>query len=54
MKRYLTPAVRRWMYRIALAALPVLVFYGLVDVMAAPLWLVLVVALLNVNDEDAA
>lgn len=50
--KHLTPAVRRWIYRVALAALPVLIYFGLVELEAAPLWLAFVVALLNVNDED--
>lgn len=47
-KRLLTPAVRRWLYGVCLAALPLLVFYGLVSPEASPVWLALLVALLNV------
>ena len=54
MNRYLTPVVRRWVYGLALAALPVLVYYGLVAVEAAPLWLAFVLALLNVPTEGDA
>ena len=50
--KYLTPTVRRWIYSLALAAGPVLVYYGLVEPEATPLWLAFLVALLNVNDED--
>lgn len=50
MKKYLTPTVRRWVYGIGLAALPVLVFYKLVDPAASPLWLALLLALLNVEE----
>jgi hypothetical protein len=50
-EKYLTPTVRRWVYGLALAALPVLVYYGLVEPEASPLWGAFVLALLNVNDE---
>lgn len=49
--KHLTPARRRWVYSLALAAFPVLVFYGLVDPKAAPLWLGFALALLNVQDD---
>lgn len=51
MKQYLTPAVRRWVYRVAITAFAVLVFYGVIDPKASPLLAALVLALLNVNDE---
>ncbi len=51
--KYLTPAVRRWMYGLALAALPLLIMFGLVEPEAAPLWLAFVVALVNVQDDPA-
>lgn len=54
MNTYLTPAVRRYIYGLALAALPVLIYFGMVELEAAPLWLAFVVALLNVQDETAA
>lgn len=50
--KHLTPARRRWLYRVSIAAFAVAVFYGLIDPEAAPLGLALVLALLNVNDED--
>jgi len=50
--KYLTPALRRWLYGVCIAALPVLIYFGLVEPEAAPLWLAFVVALLNVNDEE--
>ena len=54
MNRFLTPAVRRWIYGLAIAALPLLIYFGLVEPEAAPLWLAFVVALLNVrNDQEA-
>lgn len=34
----LTPAVRRWIYGVATAVLPVLVAYGVLDGERAPLW----------------
>jgi hypothetical protein len=49
--KYLTPAVRRWIYGLAIAALPLLIYFGLVEPEAAPLWLAFVVALLNVRDD---
>jgi len=49
--KFLAPTVRRWVYRLALAALPVLIHYGLVEPAAAPLWLAFVLALANVKDE---
>lgn len=50
MKKHLTPTVRRWVYGICLASLPVLVFYGLVEPEASPLWGAFALALLNVED----
>ena len=43
---------RRWLYRSAVAFFPVAVFYGLVDVAAAPLWLAAILAALNVQDDE--
>ncbi len=42
----LTPAVRRWVYGIALAAMPLAVLYGIVSEAAAPLWVTLAGAVL--------
>lgn len=42
----LSPAVRRWVYGVALAAMPLAVLYGIVSEAAAPLWLALVGAVL--------
>lgn len=50
--KFLTPEVRRWVYGVCLAALPVLIFYDLVDEAAAPLWGGFLLALFNVQDED--
>lgn len=38
----LTPARRRWVYRSALAAVPLLVSYGVLADESAPLWVALV------------
>lgn len=48
--KYLTPAVRRWLYALCLAALPLLIAYGLIDAKVAPLWGAFVIALLNVKE----
>ena len=53
MSRYLAPAVRRWIYGVAVAAFAVLVFYGVIAPEASPLILALVLALLNVPGTDA-
>lgn len=47
-----TPTVRKWIYRVLLALFPVACFYWPALTPAAPLWLALALALLNVNDED--
>lgn len=59
--RALTPSVRRWLYGVALAVVPILVAYGIVDGDRAPLWVALVsavivpgVALANVQDERSS
>lgn len=52
MKKILTPSVRRWIYGIAVAAAAVLTFYGVLPVEAAPLWLALVLAILNVPTDE--
>ena len=52
MPKILTPAVRRWLYAVAIAAAAVLTFYGVLPVEAAPLWLALVLAILNVPADD--
>lgn len=49
--KYLTPAVRRWIYSLALGALPLLMHFDLVEPAATPLWLAFIVALLNINDD---
>lgn len=43
---WFTPAIRKWIYGIATAALPLLVLYGILDENAVPLWTALVGAFL--------
>ena len=38
MDRFLPADVRRWVYGVAIVAMPLLVFYGVVSESAAPLW----------------
>lgn len=46
MTDYLTPAIRKWVYGIATAVIPLLIVYGVLDENAAPLWIALVGAVL--------
>lgn len=46
------PEVRRWIYRVLLAAFPVACFYWPDLVPASPLWLGLGMALLNVPSDE--
>ena len=46
MSAVLTPAVRRWIYGVATAVLPILVAYGILDERRAPLWVALLGSLL--------
>ena len=46
MTRYLTPRVRRWIYGIAIAVLPLLIAYGLIDDSTAALWAAVIGAVL--------
>ena len=43
---WLTPTRRRWFYGIALAVVPILIAYGIIDAAEAPLWIALVAAVL--------
>lgn len=45
--RWLTPTVRRWVYGIVTALVPLLVVYGLVEESTAPLWLALASSVLG-------
>lgn len=42
MEKYLSREVRKWIYGISLAAVPLLVLYGVIDESAAPLWVALI------------
>jgi hypothetical protein len=44
--KYLTRDVRKWLYGVSLAAVPLLVAYGVLDEAAAPLWIALVASVL--------
>lgn len=44
---WLTPGVRRWAYAVITAAVPLLVAYGIVEDMTAPLWLALAASILG-------
>lgn len=48
-----TPTVRRYLYGICIAAVPVLVYFELLPPEAAPIILPLVLAILNVSDDPA-
>lgn len=45
-------STRKWIYRVLLAAFPVACFYYPSLVPAAPLWLAVALALLNVNPDE--
>ena len=55
----MTREVRKWIYGISLAAVPLLVLYGVIDEAAAPLWVALIgavvaptLALANLTPKD--
>ena len=39
MDKFLNRETRKWVYGIAIAVMPLLVFYGVVEETAAPLWI---------------
>jgi hypothetical protein len=49
--KFLTPARRRWLYRVSIAAIPLGIALGWFDARTAALIVPLLVALLNVNPE---
>ncbi len=51
MSKILSPAVRRYIYGVCIAAVPVLIYFQLLPAEAAPVILPLVLAILNVSDE---
>lgn len=44
---WLTPDVRRWLYGIATALVPILVIYGVIESETAPMWIALVASVLG-------
>ncbi len=52
MKKYITPAVRRWTYGICIAAVPVLVYFDVLEPEALPIIAPLLLAIFNVPSED--
>lgn len=44
---WLTPQVRRWAYTVITAAVPLLVAYGILEDVTAPLWLALAASVLG-------
>lgn len=51
MKKILNPTVRRYVYGVCIAAVPVLIYFKLMPAEAAPVILPLVLAILNIQDE---
>lgn len=54
MSKYLTKNVRVWIYGVSIAALPVLTHYGVIDAQAQALAIPLLLALLNIKDDEVA
>jgi hypothetical protein len=54
MKKLLTPTVRKYIYAVCIAALPVLVYLQLLPLEALPVILPLILAILNVSPEVPA
>ena len=52
MKELLNREVRKYIYLVAVAAVPVLIFYGVIEPAAGALVLPLVLALLNLSPDD--
>lgn len=46
MNEFLNRDARKWIYGVCLAAVPLLVLYGVIDEAAAPLWVALIGALI--------
>lgn len=42
MSEFLNRETRKWIYRVCLAAVPILVLYGVIDEASAPLWVALI------------
>ena len=46
---WLTPEVRRWLYGIATALVPILVVYGVIESSTEPMWVALVASVLGTS-----
>ena len=44
---WLTPSVRRWLYGVLVALIPLLIAYGVVEETTAPLWVALASSVLG-------
>lgn len=53
MSKFVTPAVRRWLYGIAIAFVPLAVYLGWLEPEASPIVIPLILAILNVQDDGA-
>lgn len=53
MTKFFTPKVRRWVYGVCIAAVPVLIYFKLLPAEAAPVLLPLVMAILNVQEDPS-
>lgn len=45
--QWLTPSVRRWLYGVLVALIPLLIAYGVVEETTAPLWVALASSVLG-------
>ncbi|MFS6529699.1 hypothetical protein V8Z69_07475 [Microbacterium aurugineum] len=52
MNKVFNSKVRKWLYGVCIAAVPVLVYFKLLPPEASPIILPLVLAVLNVNETD--
>lgn len=52
LKRMLSRDVRKYIYGVAIAAFPVLIYFGLMEPEVSPMMLVLLLALLNLEEKD--
>lgn len=52
MTKIFTRSVRKWIYAVSAAAVPVLVYFGLLDIEASPIILPFILALLNLTPAD--
>lgn len=54
MDKITSPRFRRYLYGVCIAAVPVAVYAGWLPAEASPVILPLILAILNVNDDDTA